>query len=102
MPESTEPGCYFGERFLLEQTTKQPTTVTVVSDEAQTMSISKQRFEDLFVPLEEMVKQGPDKELRDKYREAQGAMQKKKKVKKMKVKMEDFRRIGLLGCGGFG
>jgi len=93
-PEKGSKGCYFGERSLLK---KEPraATATVVSDEATALALTKSKFEELLGSLEDLIKKGANKESRAK--KSAGTQRKLENIK-----MSDLKRLGLLGCGGFG
>jgi hypothetical protein len=88
----------FGEKALVENTGR-AATIKVLSDMADTLWIDKQTFEMLLGPLGDLIKRGKD-----------GSDVVRKSVAPPagdasrfgKIKLKELKKLGLLGCGGFG
>lgn len=89
----------FGESGLLDDS-KRGETVKVISNTAQTFTIDRQSFELLLGPLAEIKKRGAAGE--SKVGKGKKAPKKKLDAQKKQILRKDLKKIGLLGCGGFG
>lgn len=92
----------FGERALLKDEPR-AASIIVTSDEAHVLALTRDHFEHILGPLEEIMLEtaSADKPRRTHLVPALGKAQEEQK-KKCQVELADLRRIGLLGCGGFG
>ena len=98
--EVDKKGSFFGEYGLLKKTDAVE-TVVAVSDDVMVAVISKEQFERLLAPLDEIMLE---------YKSDQGRSGTKLKHKDMEptgmeplqVPRSAFKKLGLLGCGGFG
>lgn len=100
---SPDKASFFGEKALLNN---EPRTATlqVTSDSAKALTLDRQSFDMLLGPLEDLKKRGKDG--------GKSKLQEKKETgletatcngrKFGLIARKDLKRIGLLGCGGFG
>lgn len=99
---SKEAGALFGDTALLAGE-KRAATVEVMSDTAKTFSIDKQSFDLLLGPLEDIKKRGATGESKvGKGKKVKAAAKSSSTKPKEKIQRKDLRKLGLLGCGGFG
>lgn len=93
--KDTKAGQYFGERAILKREPRLEGCVAV-SDDVVVAMLGKHEFELLLGPLEELLLVGPNRgsKLPDLAKKVDPAL--------ADIKMTDLKRIGLLGCGGFG
>jgi len=91
----------FGERALLKDEPR-AASIVVTSEEAHVLALTRDHFEHILGPLEEIMLESnaADKGQR-KTHLAASASSKQEEVK-CNIELSDLRRIGLLGCGGFG
>lgn len=92
-------GIFFGERSLLKQE-KRAATATVVSDEAVTLALTKEKFEELLGSLEGMIRDAPGgggSQRKSRVAGANTAVQRQKPCE-----YGEWKTGALLGCGGFG
>lgn len=89
----------FGEQALLKDEVRQA-TVQVSSEEGATvLALSRSTFETILGPLEEIMKDPKDEAHR---RNRKSKVAPVEAVVRPKVEMNQLKRLGLLGCGGFG
>eukprot|EP00448_Togula_jolla_P011288 CAMPEP_0170596858 /NCGR_PEP_ID=MMETSP0224-20130122/15366_1 /TAXON_ID=285029 /ORGANISM="Togula jolla, Strain CCCM 725" /LENGTH=799 /DNA_ID=CAMNT_0010921227 /DNA_START=71 /DNA_END=2470 /DNA_ORIENTATION=+ len=91
---------FFGEKALLEGDVR-AATVTVTSEIAKGLALTRTDFEVLLGPLKELMKQNRDPTARGSRLKNLGAKYASQEPKR-KVLRKDLVRVGLLGCGGFG
>jgi len=94
-----EKAPYFGEKALLEDEPR-AATIKVLSNVAKTLVVDKESFEILLGSLQELTRRGKDgtgsvKPVTPVTAAAQSASF-------GKIKFKDLKKLGLLGCGGFG
>jgi len=92
-------GLFFGERAILKHEPRINGAVAA-SEDVQVACLSKHTFELILGPLEEILLEG-DKRNVSKLPQAGGSTF-KPDSSLINVQMSDLKRIGLLGCGGFG
>eukprot|EP00931_Biecheleriopsis_adriatica_P115382 TRINITY_DN91183_c0_g1_i1.p1 TRINITY_DN91183_c0_g1~~TRINITY_DN91183_c0_g1_i1.p1 ORF type:complete len:784 (-),score=234.97 TRINITY_DN91183_c0_g1_i1:168-2477(-) len=97
---STEKAQYFGEKAL-ESNEPRTATIKVISDTAKALWVDKESFEMLLGSLTDLTKRGKDGNAVVK---KAGAVAPTAGSGKRfgNIKMKNFKKIGLLGCGGFG
>eukprot|EP00928_Gymnodinium_smaydae_P005047 TRINITY_DN11740_c0_g1_i3.p1 TRINITY_DN11740_c0_g1~~TRINITY_DN11740_c0_g1_i3.p1 ORF type:complete len:786 (-),score=144.22 TRINITY_DN11740_c0_g1_i3:270-2558(-) len=88
---------FFGEKALL---TKEPraATIQVLSDTAKTLTVNKRSFEMLLGPLKELQDRGVDGNKEVATVSGGGVGDRQFGL----IKLADLKKLGLLGCGGFG
>mmetsp|Transcript_28110 Transcript_28110/g.59885 ORF Transcript_28110/g.59885 Transcript_28110/m.59885 type:complete len:763 (-) Transcript_28110:173-2461(-) len=84
----------FGEKALLGSETR-PATVKVVSDVARALTLDRETFEMLLGPLADIQKSGGASRSKAEHKPVDGQ-------RHGLIKKRDLKRLGLLGCGGFG
>ncbi|CAE7444622.1 egl-4 [Symbiodinium natans] len=92
-----EKAHYFGEKALLEDEPR-AATIKVLSTVAKTLVVDKESFEILLGSLQELTRRGKD---------GTGSVKKPAVAPSAaatfgKIKFKDLKKLGLLGCGGFG
>eukprot|EP00435_Cladocopium_sp_Y103_P049322 s2239_g14.t2 len=96
---TTERAPYFGEKAL-ENKEPRAATVKVTSATAKTLFVDKESFEVVLGSLTELVKRGKDgTAVVAKIRQTEAAIDSKRFGN---IKFKDLKKLGLLGCGGFG
>lgn len=90
---------FFGEMALLENENR-TATVTVKSPDAKCLVLDRESFNLLLGPLKDIIEAAREGRQRPERAapEAQGCLAENR----TKIKRSDLKRIGLLGCGGFG
>jgi len=96
---STEQVQYFGEKALLENDTR-AATVQVTSKTAKCLVLDRDSFDMLLGPLKEIIE--ADKADKDGRQRKNGPGGQHAGPTGGKIMRKDLKRIGLLGCGGFG
>lgn len=93
--------CFFGERALL---TNEPraATVKVTSEMAKTLTLDRESFDMLLGPLEELKRRGKEGPSRVTGRPEALVAAPPTGKRFGNILRKDLKRIGLLGCGGFG
>lgn len=94
-----EKATYFGERAL-QQDEPRAATIKVISPTAKTLWIDKESFEILIGSLEDLMKRGKDGTAAVK--KATVAPKAGDSKRFGNIKFKDLKKLGLLGCGGFG
>lgn len=92
-----EKGTFFGERSLLKKEPRAATAV-VVSEEATALALTKARFEELLGSLEDLIKEYNNNNQKRLSKVDKGVTKRAMDT----IKMSDLKKLGLLGCGGFG
>ncbi|CAD7949721.1 unnamed protein product [Amoebophrya sp. A120] len=85
---------WFGERALLKSATREATAV-VTSASCSCLALTRTRFDHLLGPLQELMQKKIDEKAAPKQTPAMLGT-------RPKVDLNDLKRLGLLGCGGFG
>ncbi|CAD7927324.1 unnamed protein product [Amoebophrya sp. A25] len=92
------PGFFFGEESLLRGSVSQH-SVKCISDDVVVACLSKHDFERLLGPLEDLMAASKQA---GKPRRSKVELVDHPKSATLDIKMNDLKRIGMLGCGGFG
>ncbi|CAJ1349697.1 unnamed protein product [Effrenium voratum] len=95
---TAEKAPYFGEKAL-ENKEPRAATIKVTSTTAKTLWVDKETFEVLLGSLTELIKRGKDGDAVVAKSVAPTAADSKRFGV---IKLKDLKRLGLLGCGGFG
>eukprot|EP00397_Hematodinium_sp_SG-2012_P001915 GEMP01001920.1.p1 GENE.GEMP01001920.1~~GEMP01001920.1.p1 ORF type:complete len:863 (+),score=162.44 GEMP01001920.1:582-3170(+) len=90
----------FGERALIKDEPR-AASITVTSDEAHVLALTREHFEHILGPLEEIMLESTADKPRKTHLPQTGTTL-VKEAPTCNVELSDLRRIGLLGCGGFG
>ncbi|CAD7940719.1 unnamed protein product [Amoebophrya sp. A25] len=85
---------WFGERALLKSSTREA-TATVTSATCSCLALTRTHFEGLLGPLQELMHKKIEDSKEKKQTPASAGT-------RPKIDMADLKRLGLLGCGGFG
>jgi len=98
-----EQAQYFGEQALLKED-RRAATVKVTSETAKTLVLDRDAFNMLLGPLSDLMERAKEKGERRTSNVGKGDMSKfaDSTQPRDKIFRKDLRRIGLLGCGGFG
>jgi len=91
----------FGERALLKDEPR-AASIVVTSAEAHVLALTRDHFENLLGPLEEIMLESSTSDKPRKAHLPNQAATTKETMEKCDINLSDLRRIGLLGCGGFG
>jgi len=94
-----EKATYFGERAL-QQDEPRAATIKVISATAKALWVDKESFEILIGSLEDLMKRGKDGTATVKKATVAPTAGDAKRFGNIKLK--DLKKLGLLGCGGFG
>eukprot|EP00434_Breviolum_minutum_P009394 symbB.v1.2.008273.t1/scaffold519.1/size192877/1 len=94
-----EKATYFGERAL-QQDEPRAATIKVISATAKALWVDKESFEILIGSLEDLMKRGKDGTATVKKAAVAPTAGDAKRFGNIKLK--DLKKLGLLGCGGFG
>jgi len=92
---------WFGERALLKSEPR-AASIVVESGEAQCLALSREHFESLLGSLEGIMLESTNSTAIRKTRVYQGVPRTRPSQINSLIRMDDLRRLGLLGCGGFG
>ncbi|CAJ1404634.1 unnamed protein product [Effrenium voratum] len=96
---SPEKASFFGEKALLSHEPRNA-TLQVISDSAKTLTVDKMSFDMILGPLEELRTRGKQGKSKLEGRAKPAASSSSRKFGL--ITRKDLRRVGLLGCGGFG
>jgi len=99
MAATTEKAHYFGEKALIEDAPR-AATIKVISETARSLWVDKESFEMLLGPLGELMKRGKDGTAVVKKPMVAPAAGDSKRFGN--YKFANLKKLGLLGCGGFG
>eukprot|EP00913_Durusdinium_trenchii_P015958 g14996.t1 len=97
-----EKASFFGERALLNNEPRNA-TLQVLSETAKTLTVDRQSFDMILGPLEELQTRGRQGKSKLQGKSAAMATPSLPRGRKFGlIPRKDLRRVGLLGCGGFG
>jgi len=99
LDSTPEKAPYFGEKALLENAPR-AATIIITSDTAMCLWIDRETFELLLGSLSELMTRGKDGDA--KVGKTQVAPAAGDANRYGKIQFKDIKRLGLLGCGGFG
>lgn len=93
----------FGERALLKDEPR-AASIIVTSDEAHVLALTRDHFEHILGPLQEIMLESHGQQGQDKVRKTHLApvASAAYRDETCDVELSDLKRLGLLGCGGFG
>jgi hypothetical protein len=92
---------YFGEKALQDNEVRQA-TIKVTSEKAKALALDKRSFESLLGPLSDIMNHDSSKGKRASMQGAAKTTFGSPAKAYGKIKRKDLKKIGLLGCGGFG
>jgi len=92
----------FGEKALLEEEVR-AATIKVVSKEAKALALDRQSFNMLLGPLTDIIKKNADSQAGGGRQMVKGSRPSSNfDEKRERINRADLKKLGLLGCGGFG
>jgi len=95
---TADSAAFFGEKALLKKDVRE-FTVKATSDNVQTLCLDKASFELLLGPLEDINKRGSSGQSKVGHKAKDNSASESRHGN---IRKKDLKRLGLLGCGGFG